>query len=305
MRLPVNPPDDEEYIRLLRALLAARVRRVRPGRDDKVVACWNGLAIGALAEFGVEFELPEYVDAAVAAAAYLLDTHLVDGRLRRTSRQGAVGANAGVLEDYGCVAEGLLTLYGVTGERRWFTAAGGLLDVVLARFTDAEGRFHDTADDAETLLFRPADPSDNASPSGTSAAAGALLTYAAYTGSARHRAAAERALAVVGPLAARAPRFAGWSLAVAEALADGPREVAIVGPAGGELHRTALTATAPGLVIAVGEPGAEPSSELLRDRTPLDGLPAAYVCRGFVCDLPTTDPAALAERLRLAEAVAE
>jgi uncharacterized protein YyaL (SSP411 family) len=292
-----------------RALFEARARRVPPGRDDKVVAAWNGLAVAALAEAGALFRRVDLTEAARAAAALLLDVHLVDGRLRRASRDGVAGGPAGVLDDYGCVAEGLLTLYGVTGERRWFAAAGTLLDVVLERFMDDEGRFHDTADDAEALVFRPADPSDNATPSGASAAAGALLTYAAYTGSAKHREAAERALAAAGALATEAPRFAGWGLAVAEALADGPREVAVVGhgddAATVALHRTALAATAPGLVIAVGRPGAEPSSELLRDRTLVKGRPAAYVCRGFVCDVPTTDPDVLAGQLGSPQAVGE
>ena len=130
---------------------------------------------------------------------------------------------------------------------------------MLEHFTAEDGTLYDTADDAEELIRRPQDPTDNATPSGWTAAAGALLSYAAHTGSARHREAAERALGVVGALAGRAPRFIGWGLAVAEAPLDGPREVAVVGPAGdpgtAALHRAALLGTAPGAVVAVGEPG--------------------------------------------------
>ena len=134
-----------------------------------------------------------------------------------------------MLEDYGDVAEGYLALLTATGDPAWLGRAGALLDAVLDRFGDGEGGFFDTADDAERLVRRPRDPMDGATPSGRSAAAGALLTYAAVTGSSRHREAAARALGVAGRLADRAPRAAGWGLAVAEALVAGPVEVALVG----------------------------------------------------------------------------
>ena len=163
---------------------------------------------------------------------------------------------------------------------------------------DGAGGFYDTADDAEALLRRPQDPTDNATPSGQAAAAGALLTYSALTGSSVHREAAEAALGVYALLAAEHPRFAGWGLAVAEALLDGPREVAIVGAADDAgtiaLRRTALHATTPGLVLAVGDPTHLPSAPLLADRPLVEGRPAAYVCRGFVCDRPVTDAQELA-----------
>ena len=142
------------------------------------------------------------------------DVHLVDGRLRRVSRDGVVGDPAGVLEDYADVAEGLLALLAVTGDPRWLAAAGSLLDTVLEQFADGAGGFYDTADDradaALAAMRRPQDPTDNATPAGWSAAAGALLTYAAYTGSTRHREAAEAALGVyAGLAAARAVRRLG------------------------------------------------------------------------------------------------
>ncbi|MFE2433247.1 thioredoxin domain-containing protein [Streptomyces sp. NPDC059409] len=282
-------------------LLAARDGRPAPGRDDKVVAAWNGLAIAALAETGAYFERPDLVEAAVAAADLLVRLHLDEQvRLTRTSKDGRPGANAGVLEDYADVAEGFLALASVTGEGVWLDFAGFLLDHVLTRFRDESGSLYDTAADAEQLIRRPQDPTDNATPSGWSAAAGALLTYAAHTGSEPHRTAAEHALGVVKALGPRVPRFIGWGLAAAEALLDGPREVAVVGPAPADpaargLHRTALLGTAPGAVVAFGTEGSD-EFPLLADRPLVGGGAAAYVCRNFTCDAPTTDP----ERLRAA-----
>ncbi|MFC9849319.1 thioredoxin domain-containing protein [Streptomyces sp. NPDC060223] len=286
--------DAEKIDGIRGRLLAARAERPAPGRDDKVVAAWNGLAVAALAETGAYFERPDLVEAAIGAADLLVRLHMDDrARLARTSKDGQVGANAGVLEDYADVAEGFLALAGVTGEGVWLEFAGFLLDHVLVQFTDAEtGALYDTAADAERLIRRPQDPTDNATPSGWNAAAGALLSYAAQTGAEPHRTAAERALGVVKALGPRVPRFVGWGLAAAEALLDGPREIAVVGPmedpATRELHRAALLGTAPGAVVAVG---AAESDELplLADRPLVNGLPSVYVCRNFTCDAPTSD----------------
>ncbi|MFD4696419.1 thioredoxin domain-containing protein [Streptomyces niveus] len=284
-------------------LLAARDTRHRPGRDDKIVAAWNGLAIAALAETGAYFQRPDLVERATEAADLLVRVHMDEtARLARTSRDGRVGANAGVLEDYGDVAEGFLALAGVSGEGVWLDFAGFLLDTVLAQFTGEGGALYDTAHDAEPLIRRPQDPTDNATPSGWTSAAGALLSYAAHTGSVPHRTAAEGALGVVKALGPRAPRFIGWGLAVAEALLDGPREVAVVGPPGDPatvaLHRTALLGTAPGAVVAVGRPAdGEAEFPLLAGRPLVGGQAAAYVCRGFVCSAPTNEVGVLQEQL--------
>lgn len=278
-------------------LLAARDARPRPGRDDKVVAAWNGLAVAALAETGAYFDRPDLVERATEAADLLVRVHMGPvARLVRTSKDGRAGEHAGVLEDYGDVAEGFLALAAVTGEGAWLEFAGFLLDIVLQHFRGEGGQLYDTADDAEQLIRRPQDPTDSATPAGWTAAAGALLSYAAHTGSEPHRTAAEEALGVVKALGPRAPRFIGWGLAVAEALLDGPREVAVAGPVGGELHRAALLGRAPGAVVAAGEPGGA-EFPLLADRVMKDGAPTAYVCRHFVCDAPTTDPGALAHAL--------
>ena len=294
--------DRARLVRVRALLLDAREQRVRPARDDKVVAAWNGLAIAALAEAGALLERRDWLDAAARAGDLLVSRHLVGTRLLRVSRDGVAGPHDGVLEDHGDVAEGFLALYAATGEAPWLQLAGVVLDGVLERFADGSGGFFDTASDAEALLRRPQDATDNATPSGQSAAAAALLTYAAYTGSERHRAAAEAALAASGPAALEHPRFGGWALAAAEALVDGPREVAVIGSRGDaaaeQLHRTALLATAPGAVVAFGDPvdgaGGVP---LLEGRSMLDGLPTAYVCRRFVCSRPVTDAAALSRQL--------
>ncbi|MFJ2731111.1 MULTISPECIES: thioredoxin domain-containing protein [unclassified Streptomyces] len=304
LQLPVQEGvfDADRVESVRRRLLAKRAERPAPGRDDKVVAAWNGLAIAALAETGAYFDRPDLVEAAVGAADLLVRLHMDEhAALRRTSKDGRAGANAGVLEDYADVAEGFLALASVTGEGVWLEFAGLLLGHVLTRFADPEtGALYDTAADAEQLIRRPQDPTDNATPSGWSAAAGALLGYAAHTGSEAHRTAAERALGVVGALGPRVPRFTGWGLAVAEALLDGPREVAVVGPslddaAARALHRTALLGTAPGAVVAYGTPDSE-EFPLLADRPLVHGEPTVYVCRDFTCDAPTTDP----DRLRTA-----
>src|SRR6185369_9198852 len=266
LQLRSDPEDASRLRRVRDALLAARAGRVRPGRDDKVVAAWNGLAISALAECGLLFARPDLSAAARDAATLLARVHLADGRLVRTSRDGVAGGTAGALDDYACVAEGFLTLSGVTGEARWLELAGQLLEVALGSFGDGQGGFYDTAAEDEALIFRPADPADNATPSGAFAVAGALLGYSALTGSARHR---EAAGAVVGG-------------------PDDERTRA--------LHQTALHAAPPGAVLALGD-STSSAVPLLEGRGLVDGAPAAYVCRQFTCQAPVTTPAELTEVL--------
>ena len=292
LQMRTDPDDFDRFERVRQALLEARAERPQPGRDDKVVAAWNGLAISALAEAGVALERPQWIELARGAASLLLDLHIVDGRLRRSSRDGAVGAPVGVLEDYACLADGLLALHQATGEPRWLTEATRLLDVALAHFASdsAPGAYHDTADDAEVLVQRPSDPTDNASPSGASALAGALLTASALAGpdqAARYRDAAELALRRVGLLAARVPRFAGHWLSVAEAAQSGPVQVAVVGADRAELVTAAAQRIHGGGIVLGGEPDAA-GVPLLAERPLVDGKAAAYVCRGYVCERPVT-----------------
>nr|WP_269809710.1 thioredoxin domain-containing protein [Kineosporia rhizophila] len=289
-------------------LRTVREARPQPGRDDKVVAAWNGLAIAALAETGALLERPDLVKAAERIASLVLRVHIhgsgVVPRLYRVSRHGAHGASVGVLEDYADLAEGLLALHCVTGEVRWLATAGNLLQVVMQQFIDEDG-VHDTAKDstdpALLQLRRPADPTDNAYPSGASAAAGALLSYAALTGSHRAREAADRCLAACGAVGGHAPQAFGWALAVAVARLDGPREVAVVGaeddPLRAELHHAALAATTPGTVISIGLPDS-PGVPLLAGRTlSPQGRARAFVCREFVCRLPASSVEELGHQL--------
>ena len=314
LRRLADPADPERFDRIRGVLLTAREGRTRPARDDKVVAAWNGLAIGALAEAGVLFDRPDLLAAATEAADLLVSIHLVQPprltplvgrtRLLRTSRDGTAGPSAGLLEDYACVAAGLLRLYGLTGEARWVTVAGELLDAVLVAFADGNGGFFDTADDSERLIFRPADPTDNATPSGTFAAADALVSYAALTGDERYRTAALDALRVLPPIAEKYPRAGGMGLAVAEALLSGPTEVAIVGPDDdprtADLLRAALHVAPPGAVFALGTGSGDPGVALLASRPLVSGAPAAYVCHGFTCQAPVTTTEALRTALRRA-----
>jgi hypothetical protein len=314
LQRPGEPDERERFDRIRGILLTAREGRNRPGRDDKVVAAWNGMAIGALAEAGVLFDRPDLVAAAAEAAELLVSVHysppkesspvVGTARILRTSKDGAAGTSAGLLEDYACVASGLLKLSGMTGEARWATVAGALLDTVVTAFPDGNGGFYDTADDGERLIFRPADPTDNATPSGAFAAADALLSYGALTGVARYRDAAVAALKVLPPIASKYPRAGGMGLAVAEALLSGPAEIAIVGPDDdprtADLLRAALHVAPPGAVFALGA-GSVPDGSaipLLAERPLVSGGPAAYVCRGFTCQAPVTTPAAVREVLR-------
>ncbi|MGH3897337.1 MAG: thioredoxin domain-containing protein, partial [Pseudonocardiaceae bacterium] len=295
LQLPVDPDEPDRWDQVRTALLAARVARPQPARDDKVVTEWNGMAITTLAEAGGVLDRPEWVAAACAAAELMLGTHLVDGRLRRSSRDGAVGQAAGVLVDYAWLVEGLLALHQVTGENRWLQAAIPLLDQAQKNFADPEhaGAWFDTAADAEALFRRPANFTDNATPAGASALAGALATASALTGSEPYREAAQAAVARAGLVPARAPQAAGHWLTTAEALAHGPMQIAVIGPAG-DPARAALEAKARwaapgGAVVLAGEPGAD-HHPMLAGRGLVAGVAAAYVCHGFVCDRPVTSP---------------
>ncbi|MFC6014046.1 thioredoxin domain-containing protein [Nocardia lasii] len=301
---PVDVEQAARFDRLRARLFEARTLRPQPARDDKVVTAWNGMVITALAEAGAALEEPSWVAAAVRCARYLLDVHLVDGRLRRASLDGVVGAPPGVLEDYAWFTTGLLALYQATGEPDWLAAAQLVLDATIEHFADPDrpGSWFDTADDAETLVARPRDPVDGATPAGASVLAEALLTASAVADPARavrYRELADRTLSLGAILLARAPRTAGNWLSVAEASVRGPYQVAIAATeksaAATELLAAARTWAPGGAIILAAPPNSAP---LLTDRPLVDGAPAAYLCRGAVCDLPVTDPTALTAALR-------
>ncbi|MDT5347090.1 MAG: uncharacterized protein QOH91_377 [Mycobacterium sp.] len=300
LQLPADPDDPQRAERIRVALLAARLTRVQPGRDDKVVTSWNGLAITALAEASVALAEPELAQAAQRCATKLLDLHVVDGRLRRASLGGVVGDSAAILEDYAMLATGLLALYQLSSEASWLTAATELLDIALQHFANPQrpGRWFDTADDAEQLVLRPADPLDGATPSGASSITEALLTAAHLVDgerAERYLQAAGEALGTSAVLLARAPRSAGHWLAVAESAVRGPLQIAVAcDPARSSLLADARR-LAPGGAIVVG--GEVDSSALLAGRDRVAGADAAYVCRGRTCDLPVTAAGQLAEAL--------
>jgi hypothetical protein len=261
------------------------------------VTAWNGLTITALIEASVALDKPEYLDAATVCARELLLLHLEGGRLRRASLGGVAGDSSAILEDYATLITAMCGLYQFTGVPAWLTTATGLLDTVLEHFIDTgqPGRWFDTADDAETLMVRPADPLDGATPSGASSVAEALQLAAHLTGDARYGAAADATLASATTVLAKLPRSGGHWLAVAEAAVRGPIQIAVAcDPAHSELLAAARR-LAPGGAVVVGGP--VDSSELLAGRDRVGGRDAAYVCRGRVCDLPVTTVQDLATAL--------
>ena len=302
--------DAELWRRVRPRLAEARSGRPQPGRDDKVVAGWNGLAVAALADAGAVLARPELVDAAERIAAYLERVHWRPaedgpGRLIRVSHGGAARGIGGLLEDYALCAEGLFALYGVTGHARWYDLAGAMLDAACERFA-ADGGLKDAAGESAQVTAAQGgrdglDPFDNATPSGAAALAGALLTHAALSGSAEHRTLAENILALLPPLATRAPRVAGWLLATGQAALAGPVEAAVAGPDTPEraaLHRELLLSASPGLVVAVQDDDAvRPVPLLLGRGAGPGGAPQVFLCRGMVCDSPTDSVEGVRERL--------
>lgn len=300
LQLPADPEDRQRLDRVRSALLTARHARVQPGRDDKVVTSWNGLAITALAEAGVALDEPELIDAARRCARELLGLHVVDGRLRRASLGGVVGDSVGILEDYAMLATGLLALYQLSADGRWLAAATDLLDTAVAHFADRAqpGRWFDTADDAEQLVLRPADPLDGATPSGASSITEALLTAAHLVDgdrAERYLRAVAESLGAHSVLLDRAPRSAGHWLAVAEAAVRGPLQIAVACDPSASALLAHARRLAPGGAIVVG--GQADSSALLAGRPRVGGADAAYVCRGQVCDLPVATAEDLAHAL--------
>jgi uncharacterized protein YyaL (SSP411 family) len=301
----LEPDEQQRWAALRPVLLAARQQRAQPARDEKVVAGWNGLAVAGLAEAGELLGRAELTAAAVAAADYLLSVHLDgSGRLARVSHDGSAQRFEGLLEDYAGGAEGLFALYAATGDSRWYRAAERLVLRAEAVFL-RHGTLSDQAVPAAQVAAAagavpPADPLESATPSGTSLFAGVLATYAAYSGSVRHRDLAGRLLGYLGRIAARAPRAAGWGLAAAQALVAGPVELAVTGNPGAAaaLIAAARASGSPGIVVArrAADATQEDAAPLLAGKpVPADGA-LAYVCRGMVCRRPVaTAPALLTE----------
>jgi uncharacterized protein YyaL (SSP411 family) len=282
---------------LRRRLLASRSQRVAPGRDAKVVTAWNGLALRAFAEAGSALGRLDYVEVAQNCAGFLLAEVVVEGRLRRSWMAGAAGVNA-FLEDVAFLGDGLLAVYEATGEVSHYERAAGLAEEIETRFRDPDGGYFDTAADAEPLLVRPRGLEDNPLPAGRSMAAQLFLRLAGLTGEERWR---DRAREIVRPLVpaiARAPLALGSLACVLDQLVTPSREVAIVGPPDDDATRALLREVwgrrDPYRVLAWGAGGSVP---LLTGRSMLNGHPSAYVCEGFVCRVPVSDPGELAAQL--------
>ena len=306
--LPLNPHgaltgrQRISWQRIKPALLEERARRAMPARDDKVVASWNAMLMAALAEAGAVLARPDYVSAAVVLGEYLQAVHWDGGQLFRVSHEGTARGIQGLLEDYAACASGYLSLYAATGEPRWFEFSGTLIAALESEFmVDGVVLNHAGAAGPSQALAgsRFADPFDNATASAVAMLADAFLSWAAYTGSGRHREIARKLLATAPDLARRAPRSAGGLLGASLALVAGPREVAIVGPAGA--HRDALVqrawaSGAPGMVIAVWDGVGPAPVPLLQGR---GGSPTAtaYVCQDMVCARPVADTGELGQLL--------
>ncbi len=297
-------PADEVETRLAaarRALFERRRRRVHPGLDDKVLAAWNGLALAAFADAARILERLDYRDRAERNAAFLLgEMQTPQGRLLRAWRKGTAKLN-GYLEDYANVIDGLLALYEATFDARWFVEARRLADVMIEHFRDPSGGFFDTSDDHEVLAVRPKSLQDNATPSGNAMAATVLLRLAALTGEASYRDLAESGLRLSQPLLGSYPTgFAQWLCALDFALGK-PKEIAIVGDPAAQDTRALVEvvrgAYRPNQVVAVGRPGDPQPVPLLAGRAPLDSRATAFVCENFTCNLPVTEPQALAAQL--------
>jgi uncharacterized protein YyaL (SSP411 family) len=278
-----------------KALLEARTKRVPPGRDDKVIASWNGLALRAFAEAAAVLDSAEYLSTAIGIAEFVT-TAMVreDGRLLRSWRRGRT-SGPGFCDDYAAMAVGLFTLFQATGDPHWYNQAETLTRAMMDLFGDDDG-FYSPGTDATGLIARPKDFTDNPHPSANSLAAEALLMLSAYTGEGFPQIAGIARGA--GLLLERYPTGVGQLLAVLLTQDAGIKEVAIVGFAEQrrQLEQVIWEEYRPDCVIASA--ATESSIPLLKGRTRTDGAATAHVCRNFVCDLPVTEPDALRERLR-------
>jgi uncharacterized protein len=277
------------------ALLAARGDRVRPGLDHKVVASWNGIAIRAFAEAGVSMGRPDLLDDARSCARFVLDRMTAaDGRLLRSWSEGEARI-VGFLEDHASVAVGLFTLYQATGEIEWFQAAQRITRLIPELFADPDGGFFTTAVDAEALVKRPKDQLDTPLPSGNSLAAEALMWLAMFTGEPGPADTARATVSAGAVLLERYPAGVGHLAAVLASMHHGLREVAVAGPDADRFVERFWARYRPHAVLAVTTDGSEPIP-LLEGRAGTDRT-RAFVCEGFTCNLPVTDPGEMADQI--------
>ena len=279
---------------LNKRLLEVRSHRVHPATDDKVITSWNALMLKTFAEAGRALGESRYIQSAIKNADFLLQNMFINGHLKRTWRNG-VAKHGAYLEDYAGLALGLLTLYQTDPDTRWYRSAIRLVEELVKHFSDPLGGFFDTGDDHESLLYRPKELQDNATPSGNALAATALLQLATFEGRQDWRTQADRMISSNLSMIKRYPSaFAQWLCAIEFALSD-VREIAILGeldhPSTQSFIHALWHGYYPHMVMAVSTfPPPSGSPALLDDRALVNGKPTAYVCKGFVCQQPVNDP---------------
>jgi uncharacterized protein YyaL (SSP411 family) len=301
-------PRPDVLTRARDRLFAARENRVRPGRDEKILAAWNGLMLRAVADAARVFGDAGWRSLAIRNGEFLCAEMVRDGRVFRSHKDG-VSRIAGFLEDHAAVGLGFLALYELTFDARWLTRARSLADAMVRWFWDQDvSAFFDTPLDHEELLTRPRDFTDNATPSGTSLAVELLLRLGNVAGDADMIRRARFVLESIAEPMVRYPLAFGHALMAADLAVFGAVEVALVGDAGSQdmeaLVRAANGPFVPSLVLAAGTEGDGDGIALLADRPMRGGRATAYVCRGYVCDEPVTEPSALFEQLRRASRAA-
>jgi uncharacterized protein YyaL (SSP411 family) len=296
-------PAAELLDRARSALLAARGLRVRPGRDEKQLAAWNGMALRSLADGYLVFGEERFLAAARRLVAFIRERLLRDGdRLWRTARDGVAHTPA-FAEDYVNVADGLLGAYSAAGDPADLRLAEAFMGRVVADFWDEEsGTLFDTGPEHDAVVTRPRSLADGATPGANSVAADVLLRLAVLTGEPDHDRRARRILAAAAPALDRQPSSFGRMLSAADRALGEPIDVVIAGdpedPRAVALRREAARPYAPDLLIApvvAGDPLGE--RPLFSAKEARAGRPTAYLCRGYSCDSPTTDPDEVARQL--------
>jgi uncharacterized protein YyaL (SSP411 family) len=301
----LSPEELWKRVEEIRArLFAAREERVRPGRDEKALAAWNGMMLRSFAFAARVLDREDYREVAERNAAFLLDKLRVDGRLHRSYKDGRARFN-GYLEDYAMVADGLVALYEATFETRWLAAAQDLCDAVMELFWDeGQSTFYDTPADHEELVTRPRDVYDSAAPSGNSVATDVLLRLALLLDREDYRSRAEAVLEELSGGMEKLPGGFGRLLAALDFYLSRPREVVIVGdptsPDTQALIDAVYARYLPNKVLAGRAPEDEEAAglvPLLADRPTRDARATAYVCEGYACQMPATEPEVLASQL--------
>ncbi|MSP82276.1 MAG: thioredoxin domain-containing protein [Alphaproteobacteria bacterium] len=281
-------------------LLGLRAGRVRPGRDDKVLADWNGLMIAAMAEAAFAFDRADWLAHAEAAFAFVVANMMGDdGRLHHSFRDGRRTPMA-VLDDYADMAAAALRLHEVTGHGAYLARAQGWAAIADAHYADPAGGYFLTADDAETLITRTKSAIDSPVPSGNGMMAEVQTRLYHLTGEAAYRARAEATIAAFGEEARRNVYGLPTLINSAELLLRAV-QIVIVGKGADALIHAVAGVSLPNRVLTVLAPGtALPANHPAAGKGPVGGQATAYVCVGETCSLPLSVAGELGEALRAA-----